>query len=122
MIDLWKETSVGRCTYHVGPPDGGIYTARPLNAGEAEERRRARFQVRGTRDRVQWRCRQEELNPIFPMTLDLRMQTSQRKGPIERRRADSMTVDLYQSPLRYGAFYDELSADGVKPRPHWASA
>jgi uncharacterized circularly permuted ATP-grasp superfamily protein/uncharacterized alpha-E superfamily protein len=31
-----------------------------------------------------------------------------------------MTVDLYQSPLRYGAFYDELSADGVNPRPHWA--
>jgi uncharacterized circularly permuted ATP-grasp superfamily protein/uncharacterized alpha-E superfamily protein len=28
---------------------------------------------------------------------------------------------LYQSPLRYGDAYDELSADGVKPRPHWAS-
>jgi uncharacterized circularly permuted ATP-grasp superfamily protein/uncharacterized alpha-E superfamily protein len=32
-----------------------------------------------------------------------------------------MTVDLYQTPLRYGAAYDELSADGVTPRPHWAS-
>ena len=31
-----------------------------------------------------------------------------------------MTVDLYQPPLRYGAAYDELSADGVTPRPHWA--
>lgn len=31
-----------------------------------------------------------------------------------------MTVDLYQTPLRYGAVYDELSADGVTPRPHWA--
>ena len=31
-----------------------------------------------------------------------------------------MTVDLYQTPLRYGAAYDELSADGVTPRPHWA--
>ena len=30
-----------------------------------------------------------------------------------------MTVDLYQPPLRYGAAYDELSADGVTPRPHW---
>ncbi len=30
-----------------------------------------------------------------------------------------MTVDLYQTPLRYGAAYDELSADGVTPRPHW---
>jgi len=31
-----------------------------------------------------------------------------------------MTVDLDQTPLRYGASYDELSADGVTPRPHWA--
>jgi uncharacterized circularly permuted ATP-grasp superfamily protein/uncharacterized alpha-E superfamily protein len=31
-----------------------------------------------------------------------------------------MTVDLYQTPLRYGHSYDELSADGVNPRPHWA--
>ena len=31
-----------------------------------------------------------------------------------------MTADLYQIPLRYGDAYDELSADGVTPRPHWA--
>jgi len=31
-----------------------------------------------------------------------------------------MTVDLYQTPLRYGEAYDELSADGINPRPHWA--
>ena len=31
-----------------------------------------------------------------------------------------MTGDLYQSPLRYGATYEESSADGVTPRPHWA--
>ena len=31
-----------------------------------------------------------------------------------------MIVDLDQTPLRYGATYDELSADGVTPRPHWA--
>ena len=31
-----------------------------------------------------------------------------------------MTVDLTQTPLRYGDAYDELSADGVTPRPHWA--
>jgi uncharacterized circularly permuted ATP-grasp superfamily protein/uncharacterized alpha-E superfamily protein len=30
-----------------------------------------------------------------------------------------MSGDLYQTPLRYGASYDELSADGVTPRPHW---
>src|SRR6202165_2301244 len=31
-----------------------------------------------------------------------------------------MTVDLNQTPLRYGDAYDELSADGVTPRPYWA--
>jgi uncharacterized circularly permuted ATP-grasp superfamily protein/uncharacterized alpha-E superfamily protein len=31
-----------------------------------------------------------------------------------------MIGDLYQSPLRYGHTYDEASADGVKPRDHWA--
>jgi uncharacterized circularly permuted ATP-grasp superfamily protein/uncharacterized alpha-E superfamily protein len=31
-----------------------------------------------------------------------------------------MTLDLHQIPLRYGNAYDELSADGVIPRPHWA--
>src|ERR1700734_2240860 len=31
-----------------------------------------------------------------------------------------MTVDLYQTSLHYGAVYDELSADGVSPRPHWS--
>jgi uncharacterized circularly permuted ATP-grasp superfamily protein/uncharacterized alpha-E superfamily protein len=30
-----------------------------------------------------------------------------------------MTVDLYQTSLRYGNAYDEVSADGVTPRPHW---
>jgi uncharacterized circularly permuted ATP-grasp superfamily protein/uncharacterized alpha-E superfamily protein len=30
-----------------------------------------------------------------------------------------MTVDLYQTSLHYGNAYDEVSADGVTPRPHW---
>ncbi len=30
-----------------------------------------------------------------------------------------MTIALDQTPLRYGGAYDELSADGVRPRPHW---
>lgn len=32
-----------------------------------------------------------------------------------------MIGDLYQSPLRYGVTYDESSADGVTPRPHWTT-
>jgi uncharacterized circularly permuted ATP-grasp superfamily protein/uncharacterized alpha-E superfamily protein len=31
-----------------------------------------------------------------------------------------MIGDLYQSSLRYGATYEESSADGVNPRPHWS--
>ncbi len=31
-----------------------------------------------------------------------------------------MTVDLYENLLHYGSAYDEMSADGVVPRPHWA--
>jgi uncharacterized circularly permuted ATP-grasp superfamily protein len=31
-----------------------------------------------------------------------------------------MIGDLYQSALRYGATYEESSADGVTPRPHWS--
>ena len=31
-----------------------------------------------------------------------------------------MTVDLNQPPLRYRDAYDEMSADGLTPRPHWA--
>ena len=31
-----------------------------------------------------------------------------------------MTFDLYQSLLPYGDAYNESSADGVTPRPHWA--
>ena len=31
-----------------------------------------------------------------------------------------MIGDLYQSSLRYGATYEESSADGVSPRPHWS--
>ncbi len=31
-----------------------------------------------------------------------------------------MIGDLYQTALRYGTTYEESSADGVRPRPHWA--
>ena len=40
----WSERSIGRCTYHTGSPDGRVYTTRPLNATEAEQRHMERFQ------------------------------------------------------------------------------
>jgi len=71
IIDRWGERSIGRCTYHVGAPDGRVYPARPVNAAEAAERRQQRFQdsepAPGLRP-----LPAESANPIFPMTLDLR--------------------------------------------------
>src|SRR6202020_3097506 len=46
--------------------------------------------------------------------------SARKTDPHQEVGACFMTVDLYQTPLRYGAAYDELSADGVTPRPHWA--
>jgi uncharacterized protein (DUF2126 family) len=72
VIDRWNERSIARCTYHAKPPDGHVYTARPLNVKEAEDRRRERFQVSGNPpDRMVTPA--EETNSNFPMTLDLRL-------------------------------------------------
>ena len=74
IIDRWKERSIGRCIYHAGPPDGREYTARPASAAEAEDRRRQRFQESAPPPGPMVTPR-EESNPIFPMTLDLRLHT-----------------------------------------------
>jgi uncharacterized protein (DUF2126 family) len=71
LIDTWTERAVGRCTYHASPPDGTIYTGRPANATEASERRLKRFQINDPPPGPA-KSPANELNPIFPMTLDLR--------------------------------------------------
>ena len=119
IIDQWKERSIGRCIYHVGPPDGRVYPARPLNVEEAEYRRVERFQ-KCDPELGTMAAPEDEINPIFPMTLDLRIPAPGYKSDIAETGACPVTWDLYQTPLRYGASYDELSADGVTPRPHWA--
>ena len=66
------------------------------------------------------RMPEEEINPIFPGTLDLRIPPP---GPSVRNEAPgafAMTVIFIKLQLRYGEAYDELSADGVNPRAHWA--
>jgi uncharacterized protein (DUF2126 family) len=72
IIDCWKERSIGRCVYHVGSPDGRAYTALPVNAAEAADRRRQRFQKSDPTPGL-IAAPEEETNPIFPMTLDLRL-------------------------------------------------
>ncbi len=94
IIDLWKREpapeggpvkalSIGRCTYHAAPPDGSVYTARPADAEEAKRRRLARFEVfDGACGPVILPA--DELNPFFPMTLDMR-----RPGPVFTSRSGS---------------------------------
>ncbi len=83
MIDQWKERSIGRCTYYVGQPDGGLYPARPHSAKEAEERRKERFQTCSP-TLAAIAAPAEETNAIFPMTLDLRMPAPGTKSDIAK--------------------------------------
>ena len=62
----------------------------------------------------------DEMNPVFPMTLDLRQPAPGTETRSEASGDEAVTTDLYQNLLRYGAAYDESSDDGVTPRPHWA--
>jgi uncharacterized protein (DUF2126 family) len=83
VIDFWRERSIGRCAYHVGSPDGRAYTARPVNATEAANRRRQRFQKSEPTPALMT-APEEETNPIFPMTLDLRFPPPGQKTHIEK--------------------------------------
>jgi uncharacterized protein (DUF2126 family) len=72
IIDRWKTRSVGRCVYHAGSPDGRIYTTRPADTAEADRRRMERF-VAIDGALIPMPVPAEEVNPSFPMTLDLRL-------------------------------------------------
>lgn len=86
IIDCWKERLVGRCTYYAASPDGQPYPSLPLNAAEASERRRDRFKKFDPTDLPEAvTVPEEEVNPIFPMTLDMRLPV--RRGTSEKRTA-----------------------------------
>jgi uncharacterized protein (DUF2126 family)/transglutaminase-like putative cysteine protease len=71
IVDLWNERSIGGCTYHSASPTGRDCSVRPVNASEAESRRLERFQPFGRRPGP-ITAPDEETNPSYPMTLDLR--------------------------------------------------
>ena len=71
VVELDAGLSLGGATYHVVHPGGRSYDHPPVNANEAEARRRARFFAIGHTGGASPEPRPLD-NPEHPLTLDLR--------------------------------------------------
>ena len=72
LIDTWADRTIARCTYFAGPPNGAVHPTKPTSAEEARRRRLERFVVQ-TVPAGETPAPPEEQNPLFPMTLDMRL-------------------------------------------------
>jgi uncharacterized protein (DUF2126 family)/transglutaminase-like putative cysteine protease len=72
LVDRWTNRSLAGCQYHVSHPGGRSHDTRPVNALEAEGRRRARFSLVGHTPGQAPPAISAGENPDFPFTLDLR--------------------------------------------------
>jgi len=72
LFDVWNDRSIAGCEYHVAHPGGRNHETRPVNALEAEGRRRARFFETGHTPGKGSPRQKPPPSPEFPFTLDLR--------------------------------------------------
>ena len=71
VMDTWTGRSVGGCRYHATHPGGRNFEVFPVNSYEAEGRRLARFERMG-HSAEPFSPTPPEVNPEYPLTLDLR--------------------------------------------------
>jgi uncharacterized protein (DUF2126 family) len=71
IVDTWSGRSIGGCRYHATHPGGRSVQSLPVNAREAESRRRALFEGMGNSPGG-GPFAEAGVHPDFPLTLDLR--------------------------------------------------
>jgi uncharacterized protein (DUF2126 family)/transglutaminase-like putative cysteine protease len=87
FIDRRTGRSTAQCVYRIEPPEGRDYKGRPVDAAEALARRLERFEVIDSVVPVP--IPEEEVNPVFPGTLDLRIPSTSPRARIEKQEHSS---------------------------------